>query len=135
MARVDNASAASLIQFVQDAVDVGSTIRTDGWSGYVPLRRHGYRHRPTSLRATGRPAHVAMPRVHRVASLLKRWWLGTYHGAISESHLDYNLDEFTFRFNRRSSQARGLLFYRLLEQAVQIHAIPFHHLRGGDPNL
>jgi len=101
----------------------------------VPLRRHGYRHRPTSLRATGRPAHVAMPRVHRVASLLKRWWLGTYHGAISEPHLDYYLDEFTFRFNRRSSQARGLLFYRLLEQAVQIHAMPFRQLRGGDPNL
>ncbi len=75
-----------------------------------------------------------MPRVHRVASLLKRWWLGTYHGGISDPHLEYYLDEFTFRFNRRTSKARGLLFYRLLQQAVQTDAIPYQCIRGGDHN-
>ena len=68
-------------------------------------------------------AHKLMPRVHRVASLLKRWLLGTHQGAVSEKHLDYYLDEFTFRFNRRRSRARGLLFYRLLQNAVQVDPV------------
>ena len=135
MAPVDDASAKSLIPFVESAVSEGTVVRTDGWPGYVPLPRHGYRHRPTSLRATGLRAHVVMPRVHRVASLLKRWWLGTYHGGISEAHLEYYLDEFTFRFNRRTSRARGLLFYRLVQQAVQMDAVPYHRLRAGNHNL
>ena len=132
MERVDDASARSLVPFVERTVVGGSVIHTDGWSGYVPLPRSGYEHRPKSLRASRQPAHVAMPRVHRVAALLKRWWLGTYHGGISDPHLEYYLDEFTFRFNRRTSKARGLLFYRLLQQAVQVDAIPYHHIRGGD---
>ena len=70
-----------------------------------------------------------------VASLLKRWWLGTYHGGISEQHLDDYLNEFTFRFNRRTSRARGLLFYRLVQQAVYMDAVPFDQIRGGNPNL
>jgi len=74
-----------------------------------------------------------MPRVHRVASLLKRWWLGTYHGSISERHLEYYLDEFTFRLNRRNSRARGLLFYRLLEQAVHMEAMPYTQLWSYTP--
>ena len=76
-----------------------------------------------------------MPRIHRVASLLKRWWLGTYHGGISEAHLDHYLDEFTFRFNRRTSRARGLLFYRLVQQAVQMDALPYENLRSGGHNM
>ena len=80
----------------------------------------GYDHQPRSISASGDPAHIVMPRVHRVAALLDRWWLGIHHGAIDADHLDYYLDEFTFRFNRRRSQARGLLFFRLLQQAVQI---------------
>ncbi len=63
-------------------------------------------------------AHVAMPAVHRVASLLKRWLLGTHQGAVGPQHLDAYLNEFTFRFNRRTSTRRGLLFHRLLQQAV-----------------
>ena len=77
-----------------------------------------------------------MPRVHRVVSLLKRWLLGTHQGAISHEHLDYYLDEFTFRFNRRSSASRGKLFYRLIQHAVQIDPVPYKTLvRGssGDP--
>lgn len=135
MARVEDASAQSLIPFIERSVVEGSVIRTDGWSGYGPLSRSSYRHRPTSLRATRLPPHVAMPRVHRVASLLKRWWLGTYHGGISDAHLEYYLDEFTFRFNRRTSRARGLLFYRLLQQAVELDPTPYHQIRGGDPNM
>ena len=79
------------------------------------------------------PAHLAMPGVHRVASLLKRWWLGTYHGGISEQHLDDYLNEFTFRFNRRTSRARGLLFYRLVQQAVYMDAVPFDQIRAATP--
>jgi len=80
----------------------------------------------------GDPGHVAMPRVHRVSSLLKRWLLGTHQGAVRPQQLDYYLDEFTFRFNRRSSNHRGLLFYRLLEQAVQIEPKPLAKLLGGN---
>ena len=135
MAKVRDASAASIIPFIQNAVREGAIIHTDGWAGYGPLPRHGYQHRPRSLRATGLPAHAAMPRIHRVASLLKRWWLGTYHGGISEAHLDHYLDEFTFRFNRRTSRARGLLFYRLVQQAVQMDALPYENLRSGGHNM
>ena len=132
MARVTDASAQSLITFIERSVVEGSIIRTDAWSGYVPLSRCGYQHQPKSLRATRLPGHVVMPRVHRVASLLKRWWLGTYHGGIREPHLEYYLDEFTF--NRRTSRARGLLFYRLLQQAVEMDAIPYRQLRSGNRN-
>jgi transposase-like protein len=135
MATVRDASAASIIPFIQNVVREGAIIHTDGWAGYGPLPRHGYQHRPRSLRATGLPAHAAMPRIHRVASLLKRWWLGTYHGGISEAHLDHYLDEFTFRFNRRTSRARGLLFYRLVQQAVQMDALPYEQLRNSDHNM
>jgi hypothetical protein len=85
----------------------------------------------TSISAGVDPAHVVMPRVHRVASLVDRWWLGTHQGAISPRHLDYYLDEYTFRFNRRRSRARGLLFYRLLQQATQVDPAPYRHLVGG----
>ena len=73
------------------------------------------------------------PRIHRVVSLLKRWLLGTNQGAVSNRHLDYYLDEFTFRLYRRRSRARGLLFYRLLQQAVEVAPVPYAHLVGGAP--
>jgi hypothetical protein len=69
-----------------------------------------------------------MPRVHRVAALLKRWLLGTHHGGVQPFQLDYYLDEFTFRFNRRSSRARGLLFHRLAQQAAATEPAPYHRL-------
>lgn len=72
-----------------------------------------------------------LPRVHRVAALLKRWLLGTHQGAIAPEHLDYYLDEFTFRFNRRNSQSRGKLFYRLAQQTMQVSAVPYKTLVGG----
>ena len=118
LSRVPDVSAASLIPFVQASVEPGASVLTDGWSAYGALPLHGYIHTKTILSASGDPAHVAMPAVHRVASLLKRWLLGTHQGSVSPEHLDAYLGEFTFRFNRRSSRRRGLLFYRLLEQAV-----------------
>jgi hypothetical protein len=86
-----------------------------------------------SLRQSDDPAHVVMPEVHRVASLLKRWLLGTHQGAVSHDQLDYYLDEFTFGFNRRRSRHRGLLFYRLLEQAVATDPAPYKTLRAPQP--
>ena len=72
-----------------------------------------------------------MPRAHRIASLLKRWLLGTHQGAVRPQQLDYYLDEFTFRFNRRRARHRGLLFYRLLEQAVELDHVPLTAIVGG----
>jgi len=114
-------------------IEPGSEVHTDGWAGYSGLSAAGYRHRVTNLKRSRRPAHEVMPRVHRVASLLKRWVLGTHQGSISEQHLDYYLDEFTFRFNRRRSRSRGLLFYRLLQQAVAVPPVPYSQLVGGRP--
>ena len=104
----------------------GSTIYTDGWSGYARLPTLGYQHQVTVISGGFDPARVVMPRVHNVASLLKRWLMGTHQGGIQHQHLDYYLDEFTFRFNRRRSQARGLLFHRLAQQAVAVAPAPYH---------
>lgn len=114
--------------FLQDAVEPGATIHTDGWRGYAGLPAAGYRHQVTVISGGSEPAHEVMPRVHKVAALLKRWLLGTLQGGIQHQHLDYYLDEFTFRFNRRRSQARGLLFHRLVQQAVAIGPAPYHSI-------
>src|SRR3990170_1571484 len=131
LARITDTSADSLLPFIEEAIEAGSVVYTDGHKGYKPLARAGYLHEPTSIWTTGDPGHVAMPRVHRVSSLLKRWLLGTHQGAVRPQQLDYYLDEFTFRFNRRSSNHRGLLFYRLLEQAVQLEHVPLVAIVGG----
>ncbi len=116
--RVPDVSAASLVPFVCDVVEPGTVVMTDGWASYNPIVDHGYTREKTVVTASGDPAHISMPGVHRVASLLKRWLLGTHQGAVGNEHLDAYLNEFTFRFNRRASRRRGLLFHRLLEQAV-----------------
>jgi transposase-like protein len=131
LARIPDCSAAVLSGFVTDVTAPGSVIYTDGWRGYDGLSSAGLIHVPTSIAASGDPAHVAMPRAHRIASLLKRWLLGTHQGAIRRQHLDFYLDEFTFRFNRRTARHRGLVFYRLLEQATQIDHVPIRNLIGG----
>lgn len=119
MKRIGTASAAYLHGFIESVVVPGSTIHTDGWEGYTGLSSKGYVHEITILKKRKESASELLPRVHRVISLLKRWLMGTHQGAISNLHLDYYLDEFTFRFNRRKSQHRGKLFYRLVEQAAQ----------------
>lgn len=124
MRPVRDVSAESLEPFVNDMVEPGTSVLTDGWSAYSGLETLGYDHIVINQSASPDPAHVLMPAVHRVASLVKRWLLGTYQGGISKAHLSYYLDEYTFRFNRRTSRARGLLFYRLLEQAAQAEYTP-----------
>ena len=118
MRHVPDASGDSLIPFVRDTVTAGAEVLTDGWGGYNDLPKHGYRRQKKVLSSSGDPAHVSMPGVHRVAGLLKRWILGTHQGSFDSAHLQAYLEEFTFRFNRRTSRSRGLVFRRLLEQAV-----------------
>jgi transposase-like protein len=131
---VPDASADRLMPFVEDSIEPGSVVHTDGWLGYEPLQSKGYRHQITFLRGNRRSPSELLPRVHRVVSLLKRWLTSTHQGAVSHEHLDYYLDEFTFRFNRRRSQARGLLFYRLLQQAVEVAPVPYKRLVEGKPD-
>ena len=128
MRQIIDASAESLVPFVQDSVEPGSTIHTDGWAGYLPLEKKGYDHEVTILKGKKKTASQLMPRVHRVIALLKRWLMGTHQGAVSHKHLDYYLDEFTFRFNRRRSKSRGKLFFRLVQQAVAIEPVPLDHI-------
>ena len=115
---LDPLSAQTVRGFIGDVVAAGSTVRTDGWNVYPAITKAGYGHIAVNVIHSAEPAHVGLPGVHRVASLLKRWLEGTLQSGFAHSHLDYYLDEFTFRFNRRTSRRRGLLFYRLLEQAV-----------------
>jgi len=129
--RVQDVSSASLIPFVRYAVEPGSEVRTDGWKSYLGLAQRNYRHRATNLSATGDPAHIAMPGVHKVAALLKRWLLGTHQGSITATHLNAYLDEFAFRFNRRKSRQRGMLFYRLLQNAVVTKPKRYRPSRAG----
>jgi transposase-like protein len=139
MRRVPDASSASLGGFIKGSVEPGSMVETDGWRGYDALASLGYQHQPGKQGRLGLPGAEAdlLPYAHRVISLLKRWLLGTHQGAISAEHLDYYLDEFAFRFNRRTSKHRGKLFYRLVQQAAQVDPAPYHtlvhHVRGPKP--
>jgi transposase-like protein len=128
MRRIPDVTKATLTDFVLDHVSWDTEVHTDGWQGYFDIGRHPFTHVVTNVSASGDPAHVVMPHVHRLASLVQRWILGTHQGAISHEQLDYYLDEFTFRFNRRRSRHRGLLFYRLLEGAVATDPHPYRAL-------
>jgi len=128
MQRIPDVSSKSLIPFIRNEVAPGSTVVTDSWSGYTGLEELGFVHNKINIADSGDPAHVSLPGVHRVASLLKRWLLGTHQGAVRAEHLDYYLDEYTFRFNRRTSRARGLLFYRLLSQSVCVAPVPYKEI-------
>ncbi len=126
--RIPDASARSLQAFITDAIEPGSRVITDGWEGYAGLATLRYKHRAKVIRNSGKTASTLLPRVHRVASLLKRWLLGTHQGGVSREQLDYYLDEFTVRFNRRTSRHRGKLFSRLVQQAVAVQPAPFSKL-------
>ena len=119
---IPDLTKATLHGFIARAVELGSTVRTDGLPAYLGLE--GYSHDRQVQRHQAEGEHL-LPRVHRVISLLKRWLIGTHQGAVSHDHLDSYLDEFTFRFNRRKSASRGKLFYRLAQQAVQVKPVPF----------
>lgn len=118
MRHIPDSSGDSLVPFICDMIAPGSVVRTDGWKGYNSVTDHGYQREIIVQSSSGDPAHVSMPGVHRIASLLKRWIFGTHQGSVLPLHLQSYLEEFTFRFNRRTSRSRGLVFRRLIEQAV-----------------
>jgi transposase-like protein len=128
--RVPNIETATLSAAVSTCVQPGSVVHTDALASYAGLSGLGYQHQVTRVKAAP-PGEDPLPRVHRMVSLLKRWMLGTHQGAIRSSHLDYYLDEFTFRFNRRTSRSRGKLFYRLAQQMMAVDPLPQAQLRGG----
>ena len=126
--QVRAASAHELEAFIMENVEPGATVRTDDWLGYRGLKSRGYAHQPMPMQVASRAKQAVLPRVHLVFSLLKRWLMSTHQGAVRHSHLDYYLDEFTFRFNRRTSASRGKLFYRLIQQAAAIPSQPYRVL-------
>lgn len=131
MAPIADASGPSLHAFVTDHVEPGAVVSTDGWSGYIGLERLGYVHDRRSQRAArsrGEDPHELLPGVHRVASLAKRWLLGTHQGSVDDAHLPSYLNEFVFRFNRRRSRSRGMVFYRVLELAVGHEPVRYQDL-------
>ena len=116
-----------LLEFTRHSVADGSWLYTDGDRAYRDIAKQlQLRHDWVVLQPSPRQAHVLLPAVHRVASLLKRWLAGTLHDGQSAAHLDYYLDEFVFRFNRRTSRSRGLLWYRLVQQAVNTDPHPYN---------
>jgi transposase-like protein len=127
--KVKDASGASLIPAVKESVQPKSEIRTDGWEGYNGLSSCSYSR--TIIRETAEVGKNLLPLANRVTSLLKRWLMGTHQGKPSPSHLDYYLDEFVFRFNRRTSRSRGLLFYRLAQQAISVGPLVGSEIAGG----
>jgi len=131
MAPLADASAKSLHAFVTDHVEPGATVVTDAWQGYRGLDTAGYVHDRRSqraARAAGQDPGALLPAVHRVASLIKRWLLGTHQGSVNAAHLPSYMNEFVFRFNRRNSRSRGLVFYRLLQLAVDHEPVRYQEL-------
>lgn len=136
MAVVQDASSASLHSFIKANVAPGATVITDGWSGYIGIGQQGYAHERRSQRAakrSGEDSSQLLAGVHRVVSLAKRWLLGTHQGSVEEAHLQAYLDEFVFRFNRRTSRSRGLVFLRVLELAVNHEPVRYRELIA-EPN-
>lgn len=129
LARVANATQTVLTAAVRGMVEPKSQVLTDNWDGYGGLAAVGYDRQV--VRASAVVGENLLPRANRVASLLQRWLLGTHHGAVAHSHLDYYLDEFVFRFNRRRSRSRGLRFYRLIGQALATAPVRCPQLVGG----
>ena len=117
LSSIPDVSGATLVSAVSQAVAAGATVRTDGWRGYNGLSDAGYGHE-VAVEDDDELAEVVLPKCHLVVSLMKRWILGTLQGSVGKDHLQDYLNEFTFRFNRRTSKSRGLLFYRLAQLAV-----------------
>jgi len=128
---IDSASSENLLPFIEDNITEGSTVITDGWSGYKPLQQKAdFIHIEKPISGSGKEAHELLPHVHLVDSLLKRWLNGTHQGKVSPKYLPYYLDEFAFRFNRKMSTYRGKLFYRLMQQAVEIEPVKLNDIVG-----
>ena len=127
MAPLADGSAASLRSFLAASVETGATVLTDGWQPYRPATEGLYVHERVPGAQRER-AHELLPGVHKVSSLAKRWLLGTHQGSVEEAHLPAYLNEFVFRFNRRHSRSRGLVFYRVLEFAVAHEPVRYSEL-------
>lgn len=127
--QVSDASAESLSNAVKQSIEPNAIVRTDDWNGYNKLYKFGYNHEV--IRKTSDVGTNLLPSANLVVSLLKRWLLGIHQGAVGISHLDYYLDEFTFRFNRRTSKSRGKLFYRLVQQAIALDPIDIKKISPG----
>lgn len=126
---ISNASGEELLLFIEDNIEPGSKIITDGWSGYSSLSQSKkYKHEIKIISGSGQEAHELLPHVHMVDSLVKRWINGTHQGKVSPKHLTYYLDEFAFRFNRKLSTYRGKLFYRLIQQSIATLPMPLKEL-------
>ena len=132
--RIASPTIDALLRFVHEHVRPGATVRTDGSPIYARLQGEGFDHEAHIMLGSKAPAHQPLPGVHRVAALLKRWLLGTHHGAVDPRHVDYYLDEFTFRFNRRTSRSRGMLFYRLIQQAAVAAPVTYTDIRDNLAN-
>ena len=131
MQTLTDASARSLHAFIEDNVEPGAHVITDGWSGYRGIEELGYTHEARSQRAAkalGEDPGKLLPGVHRAAALVKRWLLGTHQSSIDAAHLQSYLNEFVFRFNRRRSRSRGMVFYRVLQLAVAHEPVRYRSL-------
>lgn len=127
MGIIEDASAKSIHGFIGENIEQGTKLITDGWNGYNGIEKHGYT-REIHVQ-NGKPdKDMMLPHIHTIVSLLKRWLLGTHQGAVEPKHLQSYLDEYVFRFNRRKSAQRGLLFYRLLESAMRTKTITYSQL-------
>jgi transposase-like protein len=131
LAVVDDVSAESLQGFLCQNVARPATVATDGWSGYAGLAAAGYAHEPVNLAATWGDAALRLPAIHLVFGLAKRWLLGTHHGAVSKKHLPAYLDEFVFRFNRRTAKNLSHRFARVVQQAVLTPPTTYRNLVAG----
>jgi transposase-like protein len=127
--RIEAATQVQLNSFIQETIEPGSIIQTDGSSAYNRIYKLGHERNKLVQLGSDEPAHQMLAGVHRVASLLKRWLLGTHQGSVGHQHLDSYLDEYAFRFNGRASHSRGLLFYRLLEQAVVTSPVSYENIK------
>ncbi|MBU0479356.1 IS1595 family transposase [bacterium] len=131
MQHIEDASAKTLGTFMFQNVQTGSIVTTDGWRGYNGLKGRGYRHKRVPGSEVGDQALLS--HVHRVSALLKRWFLGTHHGKTDSRYLNEYLNEFVFRFNRRTSRSRGLLFYRMMQNAVVVNPYGYQQIRKPKP--
>jgi transposase-like protein len=130
---VQEINRASVELFIGDYVEAGTMVVTDGLPVYAHLTSAGFEHCPHVISTGGETARQQLDHVHLVISLLKRWLGGTHQGAVASAHLQAYLDEFSFRFNRRLSQHRGILFYRLMQQAVTLRPLPIRSLYASKP--
>jgi transposase-like protein len=128
LARLADAGADSLAGFVLANVAQPAAVATDGWTGYAQLPAKGYRHEPIRLSASWGDAALRLPVIHLVFGLAKRWLLGTHHGAVGKKHLAAYLDEFVFRFNRRTAKNISHRFARLVEHAMATGPLTYRSL-------